>query len=197
MNAAGSSIVYPCSGKVALVVGGTRGIGRAVTLALAEAGAQVIASGRSLDGAQAVADQAAAANGAHVHPIAFDVSGPHASEQAVLEVVRRFGRIDVLVANAGINPYYVRAEKVTPAIWDEIMGVNLRGLFFCVQAAGMHMLEQGRGSIVSISSVTATVGVARGLPYVASKGGVDAMTRALSIEWADRGVRVNGVAPGY
>ncbi len=77
------------------------------------------------------------------------------------------------------------------------MDVNLRGLFFAVQAGGMHTLQNGGGSIVSVSSVTASVGVTRGLPYVASKGGLDSMTRSLAIEWADRGVRVNGVAPGY
>jgi 3-oxoacyl-[acyl-carrier protein] reductase len=187
----------PCDGKVTLVVGGTRGIGRAITLALAQAGARVIVSGRSLQGAQAVAAEAATTKGAEVHPMAFDVGDPQASASAIQDVVRRFGRIDVLVANAGINPYYERAEKITPAIWDEIMAVNLRGLFFCVQAAGLHMLEQGSGSIISISSVTATVGVARGLPYIATKGGVEAMTRSLAVEWADRGVRVNGVAPGY
>lgn len=189
--------MHPCDGKVALVVGGTRGIGRAVVLALAKAGAQVVASGRSLDRAQAVAAEAAATNDAQVHPMAFDVGDPQATARAVQEVVERFGRIDVLVANAGINPYYLRAEKITPAVWDEIMGVNLRGLFFCVQAAALHMLEQRRGSIVSLSSVTATVALARGLPYIASKGGLDAMTRGLAVEWADRGVRVNGVAPGY
>lgn len=185
-----------CDAKVALVVGGTRGIGRAVTLALAQAGARVIASGRSLQGAQAVAAEAAT-TGAQVHPMAFDVANPQASAIAIEDVVRRFGRLDVLVANAGINPYYTRAEKTTPAIWDEIMAVNLRGLYFCVQAAALQMLEQGSGSIVSISSITATVGVARGVPYIASKGGLEAMTRALAVEWADRGVRVNGVAPGY
>jgi 3-oxoacyl-[acyl-carrier protein] reductase len=77
------------------------------------------------------------------------------------------------------------------------MSVNLRGLFFAVQAAGRRMLEQGLGSIVAVSSVTAQVGILRGLPYVASKGGIDSMTRTLAVEWADQGVRVNGVAPGY
>jgi NAD(P)-dependent dehydrogenase (short-subunit alcohol dehydrogenase family) len=185
-----------CEAKVALVAGGTRGIGRAVTLALAQAGAKVIASGRSSESANAVVAEAAARS-LEVQPMAFDVADPQASASAVEEIVRRHGRLDVLVANAGISPYWMRAEKITPAIWDEIMAVNLRGLFFCVQAAGRQMLARGSGSIVSISSVTASVGVERGLPYTASKGGVDAMTRSLAVEWADRGVRVNGVAPGY
>lgn len=185
-----------CQGKVALVVGGTRGIGRAIVLALAEAGATVIATGRSLEGAQAVAAEAAQL-GVESFPLAFDVSDPGASANAVVEVVQRYGRLDVMVGNAGISPYWMKAELLTPAIWDEIMAVNLRGLFFCVQAAGRQMLAQGCGSIISVSSVTASVGVVRGLPYTASKGGLDSMTRSLAVEWADRGVRVNGVAPGY
>ncbi len=185
-----------CKGKVALVVGGTRGIGRAATLALCAAGATVIPAGRSRENAEAVAAEAERLGGTSF-PLVLDVADPAASAAAVGEVVRRCGRLDVLVANAGINPYFKRAEQLTPAIWDEIMAVNLRGIFFAVQAGGRQMLEQRSGSIVSISSVTATVGVSRGLPYVAAKGGMDSMTRSLAVEWADRGVRVNGVAPGY
>jgi 3-oxoacyl-[acyl-carrier protein] reductase len=185
-----------CEGKVALIAGGTRGIGRAIVLALAEAGATVIPTGRSVEGAKAVAAEAVKL-GAESFPLVFDVADPAASADAVANVVQRYGRLDVLVGNAGISPYWMRSEQLTPAIWDEIMAVNLRGLFFCVQAAGKQMLAQGSGSIISISSVTASVGVIRGLPYTASKGGLDSMTRSLAVEWADRGVRVNGVAPGY
>lgn len=185
-----------CNGKVALVVGGTRGIGRAAATALAAAGATVIVSGRSLDSSMLVADEIAAAGG-RAHPIALDVSSPEASASAVQDALARFGALDVLVANAGISPYWTRSENVTPEMWDEVMQVNLRGTFFAVQAAGRRMLAQGRGSIVSVSSVTSSVGVIRGLPYVATKGGIDAMTRSLSVEWAPKGVRVNAVAPGY
>jgi NAD(P)-dependent dehydrogenase (short-subunit alcohol dehydrogenase family) len=186
----------PCAGKVALVVGGTRGIGRAATLALASAGAAVAPAGRGIENAVNVAENARA-YGVEALPLALDVSDPAASERAVEEVKRRFGRLDVLVANAGINPYFLRAERITPEVWDEVMAVNLRGLFFSIQAAAKQMLTQNSGSIISISSATAMVGVSHGLPYVATKGGLDAMTRSLAVEWADRGVRVNGVAPGY
>ncbi|MBR1159438.1 SDR family NAD(P)-dependent oxidoreductase [Bradyrhizobium elkanii] len=185
-----------CSGKIALVVGGTRGIGRASVLALANEGAVVIVAGRSIDAAQQVAAEATAL-GAKAEGLALDILDPAQSKAAVDGVVGRYGALDILVANAGISPYWTRAEKVTPDMWDTVMDVNLRGLFFAVQAGGTHMLQNGRGSIVSVSSVTAAVGVTRGMPYVASKGGMDAMTRSLAIEWADRGVRVNGVAPGY
>lgn len=186
----------PCAGKVALVVGGTRGIGRAATLALAAAGAAVAPAGRDIANAQSVAENARA-YGVEALPLALDVRDPAASEVAVEEVKRRFGRLDVLVANAGVNPYYLRAERITPAVWDEIMAINLRGLFFSIQAAAKEMLTQRSGSIIAISSATASVGVSHGLPYVATKGGLDAMTRSMAVEWADRGVRVNGVAPGY
>lgn len=185
-----------CTGKIALIVGGTRGIGRASVLALARQGATAIVAGRSLDTAEQVAVEARAL-GLKAEPLALDIAEPQQSQDAVAEIVARHGGLDILVANAGISPYWTRAEKVTPEMWDTLMDVNLRGLFFAVQAAGAHMLEHGGGSIVSVSSVTAVVGVTRGMPYVASKGGMDSMTRSLAIEWADRGVRVNGVAPGY
>lgn len=184
------------TGKVAVVVGGTRGIGRAATLALAEAGATVIPTGRSKENAERVAEEAAGL-GVDSFPLVFDVADDKASRAAMAGVVDRCGTIDVLVANSGVNPYYERAEDVTPEMWDGLMGVNLRGLFFAIQAGATHMLRDGGGSIVSVSSVTAQTGTLRGMPYVAGKGGLDAMTRTLAVEWADRGVRVNAVAPGY
>lgn len=183
-------------GKVALVVGGTRGIGRACCLQLARAGAIVVVSGRSEENAQDVA-RALGEMGAEASIAVHDVSDVDATSAVIDEVNERYGRIDALVANAGMNPYFLRAEKLTPEVWDTSMGVNLRGLFFAVQAAGRHMLDAGGGSIVTMSSVTAQRGTLRGLPYVAAKGGLEAMTRTLAVEWADRGVRVNGVAPGY
>jgi NAD(P)-dependent dehydrogenase (short-subunit alcohol dehydrogenase family) len=178
--------------KIAVVVGGTRGIGHACATALAAGGAQVVLTGRSPASAR---EAAAAIDGAR--GVALDVTDPDQSASLIDDIVGEHGRVDVLVANAGVNPYFVRPEDLTPSVWDEIMGVNLRGLFFAVQAAGRHMLRRQSGSIVSISSVTARVGIPRGLPYTASKGGLDAMTQTLAVNWADRGVRVNGVAPGY
>lgn len=190
------SITETCTGKVVLVVGGTRGIGRACCLGLARAGATVVVSGRSEENAKAVA-RAAQELGVEASTAIHDVSDEEATAAVVDEVYERYGRLDALVANAGMNPYFLRAEDLTPEVWDISMGVNLRGLFFAVQAAGRHMLEAGSGSIVIMSSVTAQRGTPRGLPYVAAKGGLDAMTRTLAVEWAERGVRVNGVAPGY
>lgn len=185
-----------CVGKVVLVVGGTRGIGRACCLDLARAGATVVVSGRSAENAAEVAG-AVRDLGAEASVAVHDVSDVDATVAVFDDIHRQYGRIDGLVANAGMNPYFIRAEKLTAAEWDDSMAVNLRGLFFAVQAVGSHMLAEGGGSVVLMSSVTAQRGTLRGLPYVAAKGGLDAMTRTLAVEWADRGVRVNGVAPGY
>lgn len=96
-----------------------------------------------------------------------------------------------LVANAGVNPYFTRPEALTTDMWDEVLDVNLRGIFFAVQAAAQQMIEQGGGgSIVTVSSVTARKGTRRGMPYVASKGGLDSATRTLAVDWAEAGIRV-------
>jgi NAD(P)-dependent dehydrogenase (short-subunit alcohol dehydrogenase family) len=189
-------LVIDCRGKVAVVFGGTRGIGRATAKALAEAGAHVAVAGRNVPQAEEVAAMVRSHN---VRSLALhlDMREPGAPAEAVDAIVKEFGHIDIAVANAGINPYFVRAEALTPDMWDIVMALNLRGTFFAIQAAARAMLGAGGGSIVAISSATVTVGSPRGLPYTASKGGVDAMVRTLAVEWADRSVRVNAVAPGF
>lgn len=184
------------SKTVVLIAGGTRGIGRAAAAAIAKAGAKVVITGRT-EAAIAEAVRSLGELGAEVTGVAFDLADPDASRAAIDRVMAAHGRLDGMVACAGISPYFARAEELEPAMWDEVMTLNLRGLFFTVQAAARHMLEARSGSIVSVSSVTAAAGTPRGLPYAAGKGGLDAMTRTLAVEWADRGVRVNGVAPGW
>jgi NAD(P)-dependent dehydrogenase (short-subunit alcohol dehydrogenase family) len=165
-----------CDGKVAMVLGATRGIGRACALRLEEAGATVVATSRA----------------------EVDVRDREGVEAAVEATVERHGRVDALVVNAGVNPSFVRPEDLTEAAWDEIVDINLRGNFFAIQAVARRMIGRGEGgSIVVISSVTAQRGTARGMPYVASKGGLDAATKTLAVDWARHGIRVNGVAPGY
>lgn len=158
------------------MLGASRGIGRACAERLAAAGATVAPTTRA----------------------EVDVRDRESVEAAVEATVRRHGRIDALVANAGINPHFVRPEDLTEAIWDEIVDVNLRGVYFAIQAVARRMLDDGEGgSIVAISSATVVRGTRRGMPYVASKGGLDAATRTLAVDWAEAGIRVNGVAPGY
>jgi NAD(P)-dependent dehydrogenase (short-subunit alcohol dehydrogenase family) len=186
-----------CAGKVTIVLGATRGIGRACALRLADEGASVVATGRALEDAEAVASEVRA-RGVPALGLALDVRHTEQTAEVVRRVSERFGRVDALVANAGVNPCFVRPEDLTTSLWDTILGVNLRGIFFAIQAVARKMLEQADGgSIVAISSVTAAKGTARGMPYVASKGGLDAATRTLAVDWAGAGIRVNGVAPGY
>jgi len=108
-----------------------------------------------------------------------------------------FGQIDVLVNNAGINPIWRTIEKTSLADWQSILDVNLTGTFLCCKYLGAAMAARGSGSVVNISSVAGHVGLTRSTPYCASKGGVELLSKALAIEWAARGVRVNCLTPGY
>jgi 3-oxoacyl-[acyl-carrier protein] reductase len=185
-----------CEGKVVIVLGASRGIGLACAERLAAEGAKVVATGRSL-GAVEPALTAARAAGTEGLGLEVDVRDRASVEAAVDAAVERFGRVDALVANAGVNPHFVRPEELTEEMWDEIVDVNLRGIFFAIQAVAHRMLEGEGGSIVAVSSATAARGTKRGMPYVATKGGLDAATRTLAVDWAGAGIRVNGVAPGY
>jgi NAD(P)-dependent dehydrogenase (short-subunit alcohol dehydrogenase family) len=178
------------------VVGGSRGIGLAVGEALADLGASVALTSRRQDAADAVAEQLRT-RGAKAVGYALDLSELVDPDSFVSEVESEVGALQACVVNAGTNPYFERIENVTPAHWDELMTVNLRGPFFLAQSVGRRMLRRGAGSIVFVSSVTAARGAMRGLPYVATKGGIDATIRTMALDWAAGGIRVNGVAPGY
>lgn len=186
------------SGRAAVVVGGTRGIGRAAAAALARGGASVAVSGRSPGAAAQAAAELSAEHGVPALGLGWDIADAEAAEPAIEAVLKQFDRLDACVVAAGINPYWLRALEVTPEIWDEEMATNLRGAFFAVRAAARPMLESPQGgAILLTSSVTAGSGVSRGLPYVATKGGLEAMVRSLAVEWADAGVRVNAISPGF
>jgi NAD(P)-dependent dehydrogenase (short-subunit alcohol dehydrogenase family) len=185
-----------CASKTVMVLGGTRGIGAASARAVGKAGARVIATGRS-EGTTSLAVRALRELDIDAVGISFDIRDPAAAAAALEQVIEREGPIDALVASSGISPYFSRAEELTPEMWDDVMQTNLRGVFFAVQSVARHMLARKSGSIVLLSSVTSTAGVPRALPYSAGKAGIDAMTRTLAVEWADRKVRVNGVAPGW
>ena len=179
-----------------LVVGGTRGIGLAVSELLVELGAAVALTSRQQSTADAVARKLEAGGG-QATGFELDLGSLTDPTAFVAGVESQLGPLRACVVNAGTNPYFERVSLVTPEQWDELLAVNLRGPFFIAQAVGREMLERGNGSIVFTSSVTAARGALRGLPYVASKGGLDATVRTMALEWAARGVRVNAVAPGY
>ncbi len=184
---------FDLAGQVALVTGAGRGIGRDLARALAASGAYVLAGVRDPD----VADVSwTAPDGGRVEPIVIDVTDVAGTRKAVDTAVATHGRIDILVNNAGLGANH-DALDVTEGDWDQMMAVNLRGLFFTSQAVGRHMVERGYGRIINLGSQAGIVGIRRHAVYSASKGGVNLLTKVLALEWAPHGVTVNAIAPTW
>lgn len=182
-------------GKVAIVTGGNAGIGEAVAKRFAEEGAAVVITGRR----QTELDRVM--NGIRQHKgKVLSVSGSVTDEAHVREVTQRaldnFGRVDILVNNAGIGDFGKRIHETDDATWATLLDVNLTGVFRMTRAVVPQMLKQGRGAIVNISSVASLVGIPGAPAYAASKGAIDAFTRALAIDYAKDGIRCNVVNPG-
>ena len=182
---------FDLSGKVCIVTGAGRGIGRGMAEGLARHGATVVLSGRT----RITLQETATAIGENASVVTADV----ANEADVLAlrdaVLRQHGRIDVLVNNAGVNAIFKGIERTTLAEWQDIIDVNLTGVFLCCKHIGTA-IGQG-GSVINVSSVAGHGGLPRSVPYCASKGGVEMLTKALALDWAPRGVRVNTLAPGW
>jgi NAD(P)-dependent dehydrogenase (short-subunit alcohol dehydrogenase family) len=187
---------FSLEGKVAVVTGSTRGIGRAIAGGLADAGAAVTVNGRNAEATQTAAAEIVAA-GCKCVAIPADVSNAAEVERLINLTVATFGRLDILINNAGISPYYKAAETVSEAEWDEIMKVNLKSVFLCCQAAGRVMIPQKSGRIINISSIAGQVALPKLLAYTAAKGAVNQLTRVLAVEWARYGILVNVIAPAY
>ncbi len=184
------------TGKVVWVTGAGTGLGRAMAQALSGAGATVVLSARSAGDLEDLAG-ALRTEGREAHVQPLDVGDAAAVRAATERVAEATGRIDGLVNCAGISPSFTRSEDLDDASWTQVIGVNLTGTFHCCREVGRLMLQAGTGSIANVSSVHARSGAARIAAYAASKGGVEALTRTLAVEWAARGVRVNTIAPGY
>lgn len=186
---------FDLSGKVAVVTGGSRGIGRAAALALAEAGCNVVISARHSEGLEDVAHEITAL-GRRVLAVRADMTKVDDIYRMVDQTATVFGRVDILVNNAGIN-IPKPALEVTEEDWDRVSDTNLKGVFFCAQAVGRVMVGQNRGKIINIASQMAFVGYYKRAAYCASKGGVVQLTKALAIEWASHSINVNAVAPTF
>lgn len=189
---------FKLDGKVAVVTGAARGIGLAISHALAEAGAQVVLTDMDPEALNAAVDELTQA-GWQAEGETFDVSDPAAAQRVNDAVVSRHGRVDVLVNNAGIALSNRPAETMTDADWHKVIDVNLNGVFYACRAFGKGMLDRGAGSIVNVGSMSGFI-VNRPqeqVNYNASKAGVHHLTRSLAAEWGARGVRVNAVAPTY
>lgn len=186
---------FRLDGKVAVVTGASMGIGYGLAKALAGAGARVAVAARHVDRLERLVGEIEDDGGeaAAFRLDVTDIAGIGATMAAIRD---RFGSLDILVNNAGLGDNHP-AEDVTEADWDRMMAVNLKGAFFCAQAAGRIMLAQGAGRIVNISSQAGTVGIRDHAVYCAGKGGLDQITRVLALEWGARGVTVNSVAPTF
>ncbi|HJN16610.1 MAG TPA: glucose 1-dehydrogenase [Armatimonadota bacterium] len=188
--------MFRLDGKVALVTGASRGIGLGLTEALASAGADVALCSRSADALQANADRIVEATGRRAISTPADLTDVDQIRATVDKVVENLGRLDVLVNNAGIN---IREPSLdyTEEQWDQVMDTNIRSPFFVAQAAARAMLETEGGSIINTASMLTFMGRATVPAYAASKGGIGQLTKTLAVEWAESGVRVNAIAPGF
>ncbi len=186
---------FALDGQIALVTGAARGLGRAIALALADAGADVALGLRRAGTADDLVDEIESM-GRQALAIELDVTDVARISPAVDAVVERFGRLDVLVNNAGLGPSNL-AEDVTEADFDLTMDVNLKGLFFASQAAGRVMIRQGSGRIVNLSSQAGFIALPTEAIYCASKAAVAHLTKCLAVEWGIHGITVNAVAPTF
>jgi NAD(P)-dependent dehydrogenase (short-subunit alcohol dehydrogenase family) len=186
--------MFDLSGQVALITGAGVGFGEAIALGFAEFGCDIAASDLDIENPRHTADRVRKM-GRRAIALKANVAVPADITAMVDATVSELGGIDILINCAGI-PQHDPAETTPLETWDRVLDINLRGTFLCCQAAARVMLKKGSGVIVNFSSIAGVVGVGRGAnAYCASKGGVNALTKQLALEWADRGIRVNAIAP--
>jgi len=186
---------FDLSGKVAVVTGAGRGMGRYMALDLARYGADLVLCSRTLSELEAVSGDVEAL-GRKALVVRTDVGQIAEIERMTFMAVERFGRIDILVNNAGMNvPQW--AEEVTEEAWDRIMNVNVKGVFLCAQTVGKVMIRQKKGKIINISSQSGSVGLIKRSAYCSSKGAVNQLTRVLALEWGKHNICVNALAPTF
>jgi NAD(P)-dependent dehydrogenase (short-subunit alcohol dehydrogenase family) len=181
-------------GKSAVVTGAGNGIGRATAELFAEEGARIVGGDLDGDGLRRLGERLGA-QGAEFAGVIGDVSQPDDAKRMIVAAVERYGRIDVLVANAGVIPLRDITEA-TPEDWDEVMAVDGRGMFLTCKYAIEQMVRSGGGSIVCLSSISGVAGQKSQSTYGPAKFVASGLTKHLAVEWADRGIRVNAVAPG-
>lgn len=186
---------FSLAGKVALVTGASRGIGQALAMGLAEAGADMALVARSREALIETASRAREL-GRKALVVSADVSQMATIHDVVDKVMKEYGRIDILVNAAGTQARKPILE-MTEQDWDTVESLNLKAVYFCSQAVAPHMISQGRGKIINICSLTSSIGIANVSVYAATKGGVLSMTRSMAVEWSRHGINVNAIAPGY
>ncbi|WP_136716555.1 SDR family NAD(P)-dependent oxidoreductase [Halorientalis salina] len=187
---------FSLSDRVAVVTGGSRGIGEEIAVAMAEAGADVAPVARSEDALEATAERIEDAGGT-AHPRPLDVTDEAAVTAMFEEVEDSLGDVDVLVNNAGVNPFFGNARDLDGETWRHILEVNVTGSFYCAREFGQRVHErEGTGSLINLASVGGVVALPYQAPYTASKHAMVGLTKSLAVEWAPA-IRVNALAPGY
>jgi len=191
----GTNQLFALDGHVALITGASRGLGLGMAEGLAEAGATIVANGRSADTLEAAA-RSLRERGLKADISSFDVTDHGAARAAIDAIVTRYGRLDILIANAGIN-YRVALAEWTPEDWERILNANLKACFFLAQHVAVTMRRQGRGRIIFTTSIAGILGLGRVHGYTASKSGLIGLTRSLASELGEYGITCNGILPGY
>ena len=186
---------FDLHGKVAVVTGGSRGIGRSIVQGFAEAGADVVIASRKLDACERVAAEVADSTGRRALPVACHVGRWDDCDTLIDTALGHFGHIDILVNNAGMSPLYERLDTVTEELYDKTLAVNLKGPFRLGVLAGAHMAEHDGGSIINVGTIGSLVASPNELPYACAKAGLNALTTGLAEAYAPS-VRVNAILPG-
>ena len=182
-------------GKVAVITGGNAGIGEAIAKAFVREGASVVITGRRQKELDRVVNDIVKEQG-KAFAVAGSVTDERHVQETVRQTVRQFGQLDILVNNAGVGDFGKRLHEIDDATWTQVFDVNLTGVFRMTRAVLPQMLKQGKGAIVNISSIASVIGLPSLPVYAASKGGLDALTRALAVDYAKDGIRCNVVNPG-
>ncbi|ALC18704.1 SDR family NAD(P)-dependent oxidoreductase [Streptomyces pristinaespiralis] len=182
-------------GKVVLVTGGSRGLGKAMVEAFAERGAHVVIASRNMDNCRQLAEELTRRHGVKALPVACNVSDWAQCDTLTNAVYAEFGRLDVLVNNAGLSPLYPSLDQVSEALFDKVIAVNLKGPFRLAAVAGTRMAEGDGGSIINVSSIEATRPTADSLPYAAAKAGLNILTEGFAGAFGPK-VRVNTIQCG-
>jgi NAD(P)-dependent dehydrogenase (short-subunit alcohol dehydrogenase family) len=187
--------LFDLSGKVAMVTGGSRGLGEVAATALAKAGADVAVCGRNTVDLHRVTS-AIRSLGREAEPFVLDVTAKSTIHDGVERILDHFGKVDILVNNAGVN-HRVPVLEFPEEAWDLVINTNLKGYFLVAQAVVPQMIESGYGKVINMSSILGTVALPNQVAYASSKGGVDQMTKVMALEWAKQGIRVNAIGPTY
>lgn len=187
--------MFRLDGRVAVITGGSKGLGKAIGEAFAEAGARLCIASRNVAEGEATAAEIAGRFGQKAIALACDVADSGQVEATVRQALEAFGQIDILVNSAGIN-IRAPAEQYSDTDWHAVLNTNLHGTFYCCRAAGRHMLERGYGRVINLASIMSFVSLPQRAAYATSKAAVLGLTRTLALEWATKGISVNAICPG-